>query len=112
MNRTLDTLGLLYMMLSEVGEVHERVLMHPRIQVIAYFDLIIRSRCATVVARKVEHWTIVLKVESSIPSGSWLSLSLLYILARFLTPLRSRSLAISGSSATIWIFKMLLAQAY
>ena len=35
MNRTLDTLGLLYMMLSEVGEVHERVLMHPRIQVMA-----------------------------------------------------------------------------
>lgn len=110
MNRTLDTLGLLYMMLSEVGEVHERVLMHPRIQVIAYFDLIIRSRCATVVASK--HWTIVLKVESSILSGSWLSMFLMYILARFLTPLRSRSLAISGSSTSIWIFKMLLAQAY
>lgn len=32
-HRVLDTLSLLYMMLSEVGEVHERVLMHPRIQV-------------------------------------------------------------------------------
>jgi hypothetical protein len=31
--RTLDTLSILYMMLTEVGEVHERVLNHPKIQV-------------------------------------------------------------------------------
>ena len=41
-NRALDTLSLIYMMLSEVGEVHERVLMHPRIQARYHFLL---SKC-------------------------------------------------------------------